>query len=85
MPTKSDRAAAAEALHQAFLVNLIAEAESQLYEEGSDSEYSKSSNELSHSSADLSSSSSDDEPLPQISEAIIETLGQLYSEHYLNS
>jgi len=40
MLTKSDRAAAAEALHQAFLVNLIAEAESQLYGEGSDSEYS---------------------------------------------
>ena len=73
MPTKSDRATAAEALHQAFLVNLIAEAESQLYEEGSDSEYSSS--ELSHSSADSCSSSSDDEPLPQTSEAILETLG----------
>src|ERR1700692_957145 len=85
MPTKSDRAAAAEALHQAFLVNLIAEAESQLYEEGSDSEYSESSNALSHSSADLSSSSSDDEPLPQTSEAILETLRQLYLECYLNS
>ena len=83
MPTKSDRAAAAEALHQAFLVNLIAEAESQLYEEGSDSEYSFSAS--SRSSADSSSSSSDDEPLPQTSDAILETLGQLYSEHYLNS
>jgi hypothetical protein len=84
MPTKSGRAAAADTLHQAFLVNLIAEAESQLYEGGSYSEYSSSS-ASSRSSADLSSSSSDDEPLPQTSEAILETLGQLYSERYLNS
>jgi hypothetical protein len=79
MPTKSDRAAAADALHQAFLVNLMAEAESQLYEEGSDSEYPSSS------SANSSTSSSDDEPLPLISEAILGTFGLLYSERYLNS
>ena len=84
MPTKSGRAAAVDTLHQAFLVNLIAEAESQLYEGGSYSEYSSSS-ASSRSSADSSSSSSDDEPLPQTSEAILETLGQLYSERYLNS
>ena len=83
MLTKSDCATAAEALHQAFLVNLIAEAESQCYKEGSDSKYSSSAS--SCSSADSSSSSSDDEPLPQTSEAILETLGQLYLEHYLNS
>jgi hypothetical protein len=40
MPTRSDHAAAADALHQVFLVNLIAEPESQLCEEGFDSEYS---------------------------------------------
>jgi len=32
----------ADILHQAFLVNLIAEAESQIYEEGFDSEHSSS-------------------------------------------
>jgi hypothetical protein len=42
MPIRSDRAAAADTLHQAFLVNLIAEAESQIYEEGFDSEHSSS-------------------------------------------
>jgi hypothetical protein len=40
-------AAAADALHQAFLVNLMAEAESQIYAEGSDSEHSSSAS--SHS------------------------------------
>ena len=77
MPTKSDRAAAADALHQAFSES---EAESQLYEEGFDSEYSSSA--LSRS---CSSSSSDDESLPQTSEAIFEALRQLYLERYFNS
>jgi hypothetical protein len=85
MPTKSDRAAAADALHQAFLVNLIAEAESQLYEDDSDSEYSSSSASSRSSADSSSSSSSDDEPLPPTSEVILETMGQLYSERYFNS
>jgi hypothetical protein len=76
---------AADALYQAFLVNLIVEAEAQLYEEGSDSSESQATSTSSHLSTDLSSSSSDDEPLPQTSEVILETLGQLYSEYYLNS
>jgi hypothetical protein len=38
MPTRSDHAAAADTLNQAFSVNPIVEAESQLYEEGFDSE-----------------------------------------------
>jgi hypothetical protein len=83
MPTRSDRA---DALHQAFLVNLITEAESQLYEEGFDSEYSSSaSSRSSKDSESSSSSSSDDEPLPPTSEAILEALGQLYSERYFNA
>lgn len=85
MPTKSDRTMAADALYQAFLVNLIVEAEAQLYKEGSDSSESQTTSASSHSSTDSSSSSSDDEPLPQTSEVILETLGQLYSECYLNS
>jgi len=43
MPTETDRQLAADALHQAFLVNLIAEAEAQVYDAGSDSEYSSDS------------------------------------------
>ena len=67
---------------QSILVNLIAE--SQLYEEGLDSEYSSSAS--SRSSANSSSvSSSDDESLPQASEAILDALGQPYSKHYPNS
>ena len=43
MPSQTNRQLAADALHQAFLVNLIAEAEAQLYEDGSDSEDSSGS------------------------------------------
>ncbi|KAH9952251.1 hypothetical protein BGW80DRAFT_1440900 [Lactifluus volemus] len=82
MPNKSHRTMAADALHQAFLVNLIAETEAQLYEEGSESEHS--SRASSHSSANLSFSFSSDESLPTTSDAILETLGQLYSKRYLN-
>ena len=57
MSTRSDCAAAVDALHQAFLVNLIADAESQLYEKGFNSASSRSSTDSSYSS------SSDDEPL----------------------
>ena len=36
MPDPTDRQLAADALHQAFLVNLIAEAEALAYQDGSD-------------------------------------------------
>jgi len=42
MPTKTDCQITVDALCQAFLVNLIAEAEAQVYEEGSDSNYDSS-------------------------------------------
>ena len=69
-------------LHQAFLVNLIAEAEAQVYDAGSDSEYSSDS--MSTGSSASSYSSDDDEPLPA-SQIYLDTLGELYSRRYLNS
>ena len=81
MPFETDRQLAANALHQAFLVNLIAEAESQVYDAGSDSEYPSDS--TSTGSTDSSSSSSDQE-LPA-SQVYLDTLGELYSQRYLNS
>ena len=81
MPFETDHQLAANALHQAFLVNLIAEAESQVYDAGSDSEYPSDS--TSTGSTDSSSSSSDQE-LPA-SQVYLDTLGELYSQRYLNS
>lgn len=81
MPFETNRQLAANVLHQAFLVNLIAEAESQVYDAGSDSEYPSDS--TSTGSTDSSSSSSDQE-LPA-SQVYLDTLGELYSQRYLNS
>ena len=76
MPTESDHAATAlaDALYQALRSksdSTSAEAESQFYEEGSDSEYSSGAS--SRSSVDTSSSSSSDNkmlPRPQTNEAM---------------
>ena len=38
MPCPTDQQLAADALHQAFLVNIVVEAEANLHEDGSDSE-----------------------------------------------
>ena len=86
MPSRTDRQIAADALHQAFLVNLIAEAEAELYDVGSDSEYSSSS-QSSAGSTDSSSSlsSSDDEDVLPASQVYLDALGELYSQRYLNS
>ena len=85
MPSKTDRQAAADALHQAFLVNLIAEAEAQLHDEGSDSEYSTSDESSTGTTDSSSSSSSDDEDVPPASQVYLDALGELYSQRYLNS
>jgi hypothetical protein len=79
MPTETDRQIAADALCQAFLVNLIAEAEAQIYEEGSDSDYDSSMD-----STGSSSSSSSDEEVPPASQAYLDAMGELYSKRYLN-
>ena len=93
MPSRTQRQIAADALHEAFLVNLIAEAEAELYEDGSDSEYDsdESSSDtntdlsLSLSSSSSSSSLEDDEILPSTSQVYLDALGELYSQWYLNS
>ena len=79
MPSQTNRQPAADALHQAFLVNLIAEAEAQLYEDGADSEDSSESSSDDTSSSS-SSSSSDDEPMPSMSEVHLDTIAELYSQ-----
>ena len=81
MPFETNRRLAADALYQAFLVNLVAEAESQVYDAGSDSECSSDS--TSTGSTNSSSSSSDEEP--PASQVYLDTLGELYSQRYLNS
>ena len=74
---------AADALHQTFLVNLIAEVEAQIHDVGSDFDYSSDS--TSSGSTDSSFlSSSEDEALPG-SQAYLDILGELYSQRYLNS
>src|SRR5258705_8514812 len=82
MPTETDHQTAANALHQAFLVNLIAEAEAQLYDDGTDSDYSTNS---SGGSSTGSSSSEDSETEPPASQVYLDAMGELYSQRYLNS
>ena len=74
MPYQTDRQLAASALHQAFLVNLIAEAEAQLLQDGEESDYSSTSD----------SSSSDEETLTA-SDTLLDVMGQLYSKHYFTA
>jgi hypothetical protein len=83
MPSPTDRQLAADALHQAFLINLIAEAEALVYEDTSDSD-SSSGSSSSGTDSSSHSSSSEDEPLPSTSEAFLAALGDLYSQRYLN-
>jgi len=84
MPTQTDHQLAADALHEAFLVNLIAEAEALTYQdEGSGMDDSLSSSSGTDSSSQ--SSSSEDEALQPTSEVLLEVMGDLYSQHYLNA
>ena len=94
MPCLTERQQAADTLHQAFLTNLIPEAEAHLYDESSDSEYGSDSDDSSESSewdhsysgsSLSSSSSSSDEPAMPTSEVMLGLMSQLYSKHYLNS
>ena len=91
MPCPTDQQLAADALHQAFLVNILVEAEANLHEDGSDSGYdsdsdssSESSESDSGSSSSSSSLSSDEEPGITTNEVMLEMMAQLYSEHYFN-
>src|SRR5882762_7638317 len=83
MPTQTDRQLAADALHEAFLINLIAEVEALTYQdEGSDTDSSSSSSGTDSSSQ---SSSSEDEALQHTSEVLLKVMGDLYSQRYLNA
>jgi len=75
---------AADALQQAFLVNLIANFEAEAWDLDPDSDSSDSSysNSSSHSSSFSSSSGSDDEPTP--AKCYVDAMAELYSEWYLN-
>ena len=86
MPSRTECQIAADALHQTFLVNLIVEAEAELYDVGSDLEYSSSSQSSAGStdSSSLLSSSDDEDVLPE-SQVYLDALGELYSQRYLNS
>jgi hypothetical protein len=93
MPTSTERQLAADALHQAFLVDFIAELEARelLDEEGSDSDSGSDDSDddmdSSGSSSDfLETSSSDDmedHDEPTAAEIYMERMAQLYSERYL--
>src|ERR1700691_5268946 len=83
MHYQTDRQLAASALHQAFLVNLIAEAEAQLLQDGEESDYSSASS--STSSGPSSSESSSDEEPPTASDTLLDVMGQLYSKHYFTT
>jgi hypothetical protein len=75
MPQQTERQQAADALQRAFLVNLMTEHEEDLLDFNSDS---SSDNSTNSSSDDL-----DNEPFPAVSEMLLETLGNLYSQRYL--
>ena len=89
MPSYTERQIAADALHRAFLVNLIAEAEAELYADGSDSDYDTddSLSDTTNSSSESSESSelSEDKILPSASQVYLDALAELYSQRYLNS
>lgn len=78
----------AGALHQAFLVNIIAEAEAQLHDDGFDSEDDSdtdSSDTDTTTSTSSGSSSSNDESQPSTSESTLNTVAELYSQRYLTA
>jgi hypothetical protein len=77
MPNITDRQSAQEALEAAYLASLAAESDAMLV----DSDTSSSSD--SHDS-ESSSSSSEDAPVTMTSEILLDTLGDLYSQRYLN-
>ena len=83
MPDQTDRQVAFDALHQAFPVNLMSEAEAQVNQLGEESEYSSSSSESN--SSDTDTSSSDNEEPPTASDVLLDVIAQLYSTHYYNT
>jgi hypothetical protein len=72
MPRQTDRQLAADALHRAFLIQLVAEAEATLHSDHSDTEDGDSG-------SDLLDSDDNDQPL---SHTLLESLASLYTNHY---
>jgi hypothetical protein len=88
MPRETERQQLADALHKAFLLNIIAEAETHVGDDGFDSELEDDDSDLdtssdTTSSSDFSESSSEDEPQPSTGEAILDAVAQLYSQRVL--
>jgi hypothetical protein len=92
MPTSTERRLAADALHQAFFVDFIAELEARepLDEEGSegsdsdDDDLDMDSEGSSSDFSELSSSDSlEDDPTASAAEIYMERMAQLYSDRYL--
>jgi hypothetical protein len=85
MPTTTARQQAADALYQAFLVNLIANAEAEAWvnddDDSDDDSDSSSSSSSGWSSSSTSSSEMDDDPTP--AENYIDAMAELYSQRYL--
>jgi hypothetical protein len=81
MPYQTDRQVAFDALHQAFLVNLMAEAGAEVNQLGEESDYLSS---LPNSS-DTDTSSSNNEEQPTASDVLLDFIAQLYSTHYYNT
>jgi hypothetical protein len=84
MPYQTDRQVAFDALHQAFLVNLMAEAEVEVNQPGEESDYPSSFSESNSSDTDTSCSSDNEEP-PTSSDVLLHVMAQLYSTHYYNT
>ncbi|KAJ7645861.1 hypothetical protein B0H17DRAFT_1148249 [Mycena rosella] len=88
MPTLTPRQQATDALHRAFLVNLISNVETEAwaddyYDSDSDSSDSDSDSDMSSSDSSWGSSSSSDSDDPTPAEAYIDAMGELYSQRYL--
>lgn len=74
MPSLTDRQAALKALQEAYLANMSAESDAMLVDSDTSSS-SWSSN---------TSSSSEEAIQPSMGELLIDSMGDLYSQHYLN-
>lgn len=87
MPTRTPRQQAADALYQAFLVNLIANAESEAWindgDDDSDSDSDSDSTASSSWSSSSSSSSESDDDEPSAAEDYLNSMAELYSQRYL--
>ena len=73
MPSTTERQQVAEALHKAFLLNLIAKVEADLLQ---------SDSSTSSGSSGSSDSESDNEALLSVNKDMLHSIANLYSQHY---